>query len=412
MVPGARTSGWSPPCSSWSSCTVNSTSVSDTAPELEMELRILAGRDALALDPRLHATDLAHVVVGNGSPYTNGSIIAMKPRRRRRRRRPAAARRSAWSSHVQPVLLVVLRGSRRATGRAGPGCPPVAGAASIAERLAFGGRGTDLAQELASRRARLVEVDGAVAVVHEQHVDVGGVRELVPTESAHADDRERHRGRSDARAASSARVGEPVELAPGALDRAQPSTSRAAMRRSSRRLKRRSPARRCPGRRATQGLERVADELLGCRSRAEHVVVAEQLDELGLAEQSVADDAARTEDAADALRGARHVAERRRERRGAGGPSASRRSCSSPRSGSGDSDSQSRITGRSCCITREPRVRPCGELAERGARVRRVGEAERREPFFGGLGRQGPVPASVSRSGAKKRRSWIERTAA
>ena len=39
-------------------------------------------------------------------------------------------------------------------------------------------------------------------------------------------------------------------------------------------------------------------------------------------------------------------------------PDASRRSPSSPRSGSGDADSQSSSSGRSCCIMRDDRVRP------------------------------------------------------
>ena len=39
-------------------------------------------------------------------------------------------------------------------------------------------------------------------------------------------------------------------------------------------------------------------------------------------------------------------------------PDASRRRPSSPRSGSGDADSQSRRSGRSCCIIRDERVRP------------------------------------------------------
>ena len=36
-------------------------------PELEVELRVLARRDALAFDARLHAAHLAHVVVGERS---------------------------------------------------------------------------------------------------------------------------------------------------------------------------------------------------------------------------------------------------------------------------------------------------------------------------------------------------------
>ena len=38
-----------------------------------------------------------------------------------------------------------------------------------------------------------VEVGGVVAVVHEEHVDVGRVRQLGAAEAAHADHRERHR---------------------------------------------------------------------------------------------------------------------------------------------------------------------------------------------------------------------------
>ena len=38
------------------------------APELQVELRILARWDALPFDARLHAADLAHVVVGHRPP--------------------------------------------------------------------------------------------------------------------------------------------------------------------------------------------------------------------------------------------------------------------------------------------------------------------------------------------------------
>ena len=67
------------------------------------------------------------------------------------------------------------------------------------------------------------------------------------------------------------------------------------------------------------------------------------------------------------------------------GPSTSRRSCRSPRSGSGVSDSHSRITGSSSCMTRDRRVRPAAQLAHRGAGALDVGEAERGEPFLGGF---------------------------
>ena len=44
---------------------MNSTSDSEPRPELQVELRVLAGWDALALDARLHAADLADVVLGH-----------------------------------------------------------------------------------------------------------------------------------------------------------------------------------------------------------------------------------------------------------------------------------------------------------------------------------------------------------
>ena len=43
---------------------MNSTSDSEPATELEVELRVLAGRDALALDARLHPADLAAPLFG------------------------------------------------------------------------------------------------------------------------------------------------------------------------------------------------------------------------------------------------------------------------------------------------------------------------------------------------------------
>ncbi len=93
------------------------------------------------------------------------------------------------------------------------------------------------------------------------------------------------------------------------------------------------------------------------------------------------------------------------------GPSTSRRSCSSPRSGSGVSDSHSRMTGSSSCMTRDRRVRPAAS-SRTAARVRSTSvkpKAARRSSAASGD--RGPVPARVSSSGAKKRRSWMLRTA-
>ena len=86
------------------------------------------------------------------------------------------------------------------------------------------------------------------------------------------------------------------------------------------------------------------------------------------------------------------LAERRASEAERGWPSASRRSCSRPRSGSGVSESHSRITGSSCCISGERRVKPgvSSSSAARGALD--VGEAERGEALLRGLGGQRAGP--------------------
>ena len=179
-------------------------------------------------------------------------------------------------------------------------------------------------------------------------------------------------GSSELQRGLEARVGERGELAAGDLERREPEE---VARRDAQELapleaaEARAPLLRVA--RATQRLERRVDELAAVRSRHEIVVVAEDVDELGLAPQRVADDAARPEDAARPLGGAGRVAERSRPRwPHASAPSASRRSCSSPRSGSGVSDSQSRITGRSCCITRERAGRDPSSSSRSAAPVR------------------------------------------
>ena len=57
-------------------------------------------------------------------------------------------------------------------------------------------------------RSAVVEVRRPVAVVHEQHVDVGRVRQLLPAEPAHADHRERHGGLERLQRGLDARVGD------------------------------------------------------------------------------------------------------------------------------------------------------------------------------------------------------------
>ena len=94
------------------------------------------------------------------------------------------------------------------------------------------------------------------------------------------------------------------------------------MRSSSRRLNRRSPLRRAavsPTRHCDRR-ERLFDELVRGSSPPEHVVVAQVGDELGLTTERVAEEAARSEDAARSFGGAGSLAERRGEVAGSGRP--------------------------------------------------------------------------------------------
>ena len=135
-----------------------------------------------------------------------------------------------------------------------------------------------------------------------------------------------------------ARVGEPRSSSRSVTSiGASPSTSRAAMRRNSRRLNRRSPARRwSTSVRHCRSPSAASTSSSWLCSRDELVVVAERLDERRVGGRGVAEHAARAEEPARALGRAGGVAERRRPATDARvGPSASRRSWSRPRSGSG-----------------------------------------------------------------------------
>ena len=67
------------------------------------------------------------------------------------------------------------------------------------------------------------------------------------------------------------------------------------------------------------------------------------------------------------------------------------RSCSRPRSGSDEVDSQSSISGSSCCISRLTRLRPRVSSRTAAWVRQRVGEAERLQPGDGGLGAERAV---------------------
>ena len=160
--------------------------------QLQVELRVLAGWDALALDPRLHAPDLAHVVLGKRSRYTNGSTSARNrsAERRRRRRRAGPEQRLELPGQPQSVVVRAVPVERPGE-RALLALRPQVGV--DAEGLALGGRRADLRTSCVAMRSAASKSRGAVAVVHEQHVDVGRVRQLLAAEAAHADHRERDR---------------------------------------------------------------------------------------------------------------------------------------------------------------------------------------------------------------------------
>ena len=93
------------------------------------------------------------------------------------------------------------------------------------------------------------------------------------------------------------------------------------------------------------------------------------------------------------------------------GPVSMLRSCSSPRSGSGDADSQSSISGSICCISRLDRLRP--RVSSRTAAWVRLASVNpnacMRATAASGLRAPSPA-ANASSSGRKYTRCWIDRT--
>ena len=188
------------------------------------------------------------------------------------------------------------------------------------------------------------------------------------------------------------------------------------MRRSSRRLYRRSPLRRALASSARHSTVAIASST-NCRARlrrGELVVVTEGPHELGLVAQRVAEHAARSEDAAGALRPRRASRGRRSPgwRRGpgprrAGGAAAAR----GP--GRARPEHHSSSSGRSCSSSRDVRLKPrvsssSAARVARGRGSRRPAAAPRPRPASSGPGR----PARASSSGPKKSFSCVERTRA
>ncbi len=371
-----------------------------TAPELEMELRILTGRDPLALDARLHATDLAHVVVSHGLPVGElgrdrceaRAELGVAGNEARLGERLAFPRES-------PLRVVLAEPADRSRQR-----PLVAlrsQARVDAERLTLCGRGADLLHELRGDLFGVAEGVGAVAVVHEHHVDVGRVRQLRPAEPTEADDRERQRGPERRERRFEARLGESGELALGGLE------SRVAEEVACCDAQQLAPLE--PAQPLTslllvaapfEGVERVADEIgAGCLD-VQGVVVVEHVDELRMASHRIADDPARSEEVTGPLGGSRMITEGDRERRGPGGPFGQASELEQAEVGIGGlrqpaEDHREELTHHTRAAGQTG-----GELAHRGPRALDVGEPERGQAFLRRLGRQ----RTGAREGLEQRR--------
>ncbi len=190
---------------------------------------------------------------------------------------------------------------------------------------------------------------------------------------------------------------------------ARPSRSRLAMRSSSRRLNRRRPSRRSLGSRRHPSVSiATCDQLLVRRLATERVVVAELVDELGVAAERLADDPRRPEQRAGAFGRARRVAERRGERRRPGGAFGEAAQLEEPEVGIGRRRQPLQDERQQLLHQLGAPGQAVGELVDRGAGAVDVGEAEGGQAFLGRVGREVTRrPPSASRSGAKKRRSWI-----
>ena len=185
---------------SCSSCAVHSTSDSEPAAELQVELRVLAGRDPLALDPGLQPADLPLVVGGEaGRPDVLVEHVHEAPPPRRGRRRPAGPGPSPGAPTPAPTARSRC-GSRRRERASRPCLPSGRRSTSTAQSRVAGvapctKRRSSVAdpQALLGRRRR-------AALEDEDDVEVAGVRQLGAAEAAQGDHGERHRGPTRLRA--------------------------------------------------------------------------------------------------------------------------------------------------------------------------------------------------------------------
>ena len=154
-------------------------------------------------------------------------------------------------------------------------------------------------------RFRGGEVGGGRAFVHEDHVDVGCVRQLGAAEPAEADHREGQRRFERAQRGFDARVGEARELASGRVELREAEHVARADAQEMAPLEAAEPG--APPRVVLAPVERVEcflDELVTGRLRCERRVVGQCVDEVGLAVERHPE-TRRAEDAARAFGGDR-----------------------------------------------------------------------------------------------------------
>ena len=157
-----------------------------------MEVGVLAGGDALGLDPGLHAADLADGLgVEAAVPHVGLDHVEQ-----------AVAERTVAGDHPGPGHRLALPGERvlapvdvegvEAAGeRAAAALGPEVGV-DVVDAVGGGGA-ADEAHQRGGQALGLVGARGALGVVHEDHVEVAGVGELGAAEAPEADHRERDR---------------------------------------------------------------------------------------------------------------------------------------------------------------------------------------------------------------------------
>ncbi len=170
-----------------------------TASEFEVELWVLAGRDAFAFDSSLHPPDFAHVVVGERLPVHEPV---------RERAEPGTesgitgdeARLGEGLPLPGEAPLLVVRGEAADGSCERPLVALWSESSVDPERLSFHGGGADLLHQLGGDVFCLMEGVGVVTFVHEHHVDVRRIGQFRAAQAAHPDHRERKPGSEEMRA--------------------------------------------------------------------------------------------------------------------------------------------------------------------------------------------------------------------